>query len=119
MNKIRSEKNNIGREIAEMDTGLSKKQLLALSEAITCFADYIKASQDNLELEDKRKILRLLIQEIQIGKEDITINHIIPIKSDLADKIACLDAGCGGTEAQSNFYLCVLNLLGRHKLFGA
>ena len=94
MTKIKSEKNNISREIAGMDSGLSKKQLLELSEAITYFADHLKISCNNLGLEEKRKILRMLIQEIQIGKEDITINHIIPVKSNPSEEIACLHTSC-------------------------
>lgn len=88
MNKIKKEKNAILRQKEEVDTGLSKKQLLGLSEAIFCFNKRLEASQENLTLEDKRKIIRLLIQEVKVDKEGITINHVIPIGDDLADQIA-------------------------------
>jgi len=93
MNKIKKEKNAILHEKGEVDTGLSKKQLLGLSEAITFFKEHLEDSQGNLTLEDKRKIIRLLIQEIKVGKENITIEHIIPIGDDLADQIARLRPG--------------------------
>lgn len=101
MNNIKKEKNNAKRELAEMNTGLSKNQLLGLSEAVKYFSDHLRTSRNTLELEEKRKILRMLVQEIQIGKEDITINHIIPLKKNtLIDKIACLYTDCQGAKTQ-------------------
>ncbi|MBS0655702.1 MAG: recombinase family protein, partial [Verrucomicrobia bacterium] len=80
MGNIKRERNNIRREIAGMDSGLSRSQLLGLSEAVKYFSNHLRASQSTLEFVEKRKILRMLIHEIQIGKEDITVNHIIPVK---------------------------------------
>jgi site-specific DNA recombinase len=90
MNKIKQEKKAILHEKVGMDTGLSKKQLLGLSEAISCFNEHLEASQGNLTLEGKRKIIRLLIQEIKVAKDGIIIDHIIPVGENLADQIAHL-----------------------------
>ena len=94
MSKIKKEKNNTMRELAGMDSGLSRGQLLGLSEAAKCFSNHLNSSRKNLTLEEKRKIVRMLIQEIQIGKENISINHIIPIKNASSDQIACLHPSC-------------------------
>jgi site-specific DNA recombinase len=101
MSNIKKEKNNTMRELAAMDSGLSRGQLLGLSEAVKCFSNHLSSSRNNLNLEEKRKIIRILIQEIQIGKENITINHIIPtINNSSSDEIACLRPSCGDGETR-------------------
>lgn len=94
MSNIKKEKNNITKELSKTNSGLSKGQLLELSEAINYFSNHLKRSRNELNLEERRKIIRMLIQEIQIGKEDISINHIIPVKDFSSDKIACLHPCC-------------------------
>ena len=101
---IKKEKNNISKELSQTNSGLSKNQLLELSEAVKYFSNHLKQSRNTLNLEEKRKIIRMLIQEIQIGKEDISVNHIIPIKDSLFDEIARLRPCCGGTETQRSLY---------------
>jgi site-specific DNA recombinase len=104
MNNIKKEKNNITKELAGTNSGLSKGQLLELSEAVKYFSNHLKQSRNNLNLEEKRKIVRMLIQEIQIGKEDISVNHIIPIKDSLSDKIACLQPCCRDAKTRRKTY---------------
>jgi site-specific DNA recombinase len=101
MGRIKREKNNIVREVEQTRTGLSKQQLLELNEAVKCFSEQLRISRKNLSLEQKRKILRMLIQEIKIGKEGISIEHIIPVKKKLVcDEIARLRLSCQGTKTQ-------------------
>lgn len=83
MNIIKREKNNIIREIEQLNSGMSKKQLLELNEAVGYFAKHLRSTEGKLELEEKRKILRMLIQGIMIGKDDISIEHIIPVKKNI------------------------------------
>lgn len=94
MSNIKKEKNNVMKELAGMNSGLSRGQLLELSEAVKYFSNHLSGSRNNLNLEEKRKVIRMLIQEIQIGKEEILIKHIIPVKNSSFDKIACLHTGC-------------------------
>jgi site-specific DNA recombinase len=106
MGNIKREKNNIKREITGIDSGLSRNQLLELSEAVNYFSNHLRNSQNVLGLEEKRKLVRMLIQEIQIGKEDITVNHIIPVKNNsINEKNACLHLGLrvGETQRKSRF----------------
>lgn len=100
MMSIRNEKNNATRELTEINSGLSRRQLLELSEAVEYFSNHLKQSRNFLNLEERRKIVRMLIQEIQIGKDDISVNHIIPIiKDQISDEIACLYPRCLGAFA--------------------
>lgn len=95
MGRIKREKNNIIKEVEQAHTGLSKKQLLELNEAVKYFSEQLRISGENLELEEKRKILRMLIQDIQIGKDGISVEHIIPLKKKLiSDKNARLCLSC-------------------------
>ena len=98
MGNIKKEKNNIAKELSRTDSGLSRSQLLELSEAVKYFSNHLKQSRNTLNLEEKRKVIRMLIQEIQIGRESISVNHIIPVKDSLSDKIARLHPCCGDTE---------------------
>ena len=101
MGHIKREKNNVRRELAGMESGLSRNQLLELSEAVKYFSNHLQTSQSSLEFAEKRKILRMLIHEIQIGKDDITVNHIIPVKKNsTSDKIARLCSSCKGAKTQ-------------------
>lgn len=116
MSVIKREKNNLIRQMGEANSGLSKKQLLELTEAVAHFSHHLRTSQKKLEFEEKRKILRMLLQGIQIGKDEIFIDHIIPVKKKLiADKNACLCPSRQDTETQRKTrvtvrFLCVLNL---------
>lgn len=50
---IKNEKNNITREISKTDSGLSRSQLLELSEAVKYFSNHLKKSRNTLSLEEK------------------------------------------------------------------
>jgi site-specific DNA recombinase len=99
INVIQREKNNTTREITEISSGLSKKQFLELKETVAYFSKHLNSSQKELSFEEKRRVLRMLIQEIQIGKDDITINHIIPLKQNVPfEKNARLHTDCRDGE---------------------
>ncbi len=88
--------NNTKREMVETSPGLSKEQLLEITEAVECFSKHLKTTQTDLSIEEKRKIVRMMVREIQIGKEGIEVNHIIPIKEKAgSNQIAHLCEGHG------------------------
>jgi site-specific DNA recombinase len=104
--ELRREMNNIKREMVE-DSGLSREQLLEITEAVECFSKQLKKTQTDLSIEEKRKILRMLVKEIQIGKDGIVINHILPInESSGSNQIACLCDGRGarGSGLRATIY---------------
>jgi len=89
-NDLKKTINNIKRELEQADSGLSKEQLLELTEGIEYFSKHLKKAETGLNINEKRKILRLLIKEIQIGKDGIEINHIIPLDIFSKNQIAQL-----------------------------
>lgn len=76
---LKREMNTLKREMTEAGSGLSKEQLLEITVAIEHFSSQLKKAQDNISVDEKRKVLRMLIKEIRVGKDSIEINHIIPI----------------------------------------
>lgn len=91
MDVIKRERNNLARALEETKSGVSKKQLLELNEAVAYFSSHLQSSAEKLGIEEKRKILRMLIRGIQIGNDEIVIDHIIPLKKKpLSNKNALL-----------------------------
>ncbi len=104
MNTIKREKNNLNRQKEESNSGISKYQLLELKEAVNHFSNHLRTSEKELDFEEKRKVLRMLIQEIRIGKDDICVDHIIPLKKKLvSDKNARLCPRSQDTKRRHKF----------------
>ena len=55
-----------------------QSRYLRLLETLAQFRERLRARADHLELGQRQKILRLLVKEILVGKETITIRHSIP-----------------------------------------
>jgi len=62
--------------LAEATADQSK--YLRLMETLAQFRERLRARADSLEVGQRQKILRLLVKEILVGKETITIRHSIP-----------------------------------------
>ena len=52
---------------------------MKLEDAVSYFSKELNDNKDNLSLEEKRKIARMLIKEVLLCRENIVINHIINI----------------------------------------
>jgi len=55
-----------------------QSRYLRLLETLAQFRERIRARADSLEVGQRQKILRLLVKEILVGKETLTIRHSIP-----------------------------------------
>ncbi len=55
-----------------------RSKYLRLLETLAQFRERLRARADSLEVGQRQKILRLLVKEILVGKETITIRHSIP-----------------------------------------
>ncbi len=64
------------RSLAEAVTDQSK--YLRLAEALVDFRSRLRIRADSLDVGARQKILRLLVKEILVDKENITIRHSIP-----------------------------------------
>ena len=58
---------------------LEQSRLVEMNPSIERFLQQIKASAQNLTIEAKQKIVRMLVKDVVIGPNSITINHSIPL----------------------------------------
>src|SRR5271170_5554048 len=54
---------------------------LRLAETLSCFLARLRTSADTLDIQERQRIVRLVIKEILIGDETIVIRHSIPLSS--------------------------------------
>jgi site-specific DNA recombinase len=73
---------------------------LRLAETLTAFLARLRSAAETLSVIERQKIVRLLVKDILVGEDAITIRHSIPIPSSPAQK--------GGSEApkDQNYLLC-------------
>ena len=60
------------------EAAADQSRYLRLVETLAQFRERLRARADSLEISERQKILRLLVKEILVGKEAITIRHSIP-----------------------------------------
>lgn len=56
---------------------LEHSRLVDLNPSMEQFLEQLKSSAQNLAIEDKQKIVRLLVKDVVVGPDTITINHSI------------------------------------------
>ncbi|MDD5322125.1 MAG: recombinase zinc beta ribbon domain-containing protein [Methylococcales bacterium] len=54
---------------------------LRLAEIFTAFLERLRSNADTLDMGQRQKIMRLLVKEVIVGKELITIKHSIPVQA--------------------------------------
>jgi site-specific DNA recombinase len=82
------------------DQANDRAAFLRLAETLTAFLTRLRSSAENLSVIERQKIVRLLVKEILVGEDTITIRHSIPIPSAPPQN--------GGSEAINgpNYLLC-------------
>jgi site-specific DNA recombinase len=58
---------------------LEHNRLVDMNPCIESFLRQIKVGAQNLAIEQKQKIVRLLVKEVVVGSDSVTINHSIPL----------------------------------------
>ena len=53
---------------------------LRLAETLTAFLERLRLNADTLDIGQRQKIMRLLVKEVIVGKDLITIKHSIPVQ---------------------------------------
>jgi site-specific DNA recombinase len=54
---------------------------LRLAETLTAFLERLRSNADTLDIGQRQRIMRLLVKEVIVGKDLITIKHSIPIQA--------------------------------------
>ena len=58
-----------------------RRRFLRLAETLAVFLQRLQDSAESLDLTDRQKIVRLLVKEILVDEDAITIRHAIPVPS--------------------------------------
>lgn len=75
--KKRASKLNSELQILEAKA-VEQKQFLALSLKIEEFSKKMRVSATNLSVPERRKILKLVVKDVLVGEQEVTIRHSIP-----------------------------------------
>ena len=63
---------------AIIDQAADRMSLLRLAETLTAFLQRLRASAESLDIAERQKIVRLIVKEVLIDNDTITIRHSIP-----------------------------------------
>jgi site-specific DNA recombinase len=76
---------------------------LRLAETLTAFLTRLRSTAETLNVAERQRIVRLLVKDVLVGDNDITIRHSIPIPSGSPPN--------GGTHSAGdpNYLLCTLS----------
>ena len=82
------------------DQANDRAAFLRLAETLTAFLTRLRSAAETLSVIERQKIVRLLVKEILVGEDAITIRHSIPIPTAPTQN--------GGSEAPGgqNYLLC-------------
>jgi site-specific DNA recombinase len=80
MPQLRKRQKALQSELASLECALSdQKAVFRLATNIESFLDQLKSAADTLSVEGRQKVLRLIVREILIDDETVTIKHSIPL----------------------------------------
>jgi site-specific DNA recombinase len=82
------------------DQGNDRAAFLRLAETLTAFLTRLRSTAETLNVAERQRIVRLLVKDVLVGDNDITIRHSIPIPSGSPPN--------GGTHSAGdpNYLLC-------------
>src|ERR1035437_2323774 len=78
--KQQSQAVNSELQLLEMEK-LDQAKYLKLAESLGGFRNKLRARAQTLDVKERQQILRLLVKEILVGFDTLTIRHSIPIPS--------------------------------------
>src|SRR5205823_13234059 len=73
---------------------------LRLAETLTAFLARLYSAAETLNVIEPQKIVRLLVKDVLVGEDTITIRHSIPIPSDSSQNAE------SGSSDGTNYLLC-------------
>jgi hypothetical protein len=66
---------------AILDQAADQMSFLRLAETLTAFLQRLRQSADTLEIAERQKVVRLLVKEVLVDNDTITIRHSIPAQA--------------------------------------
>jgi site-specific DNA recombinase len=78
--ELRKRETTLRAELDALDTELQNAETyLKLTETLDAFRARLSATAENLPTEQRQEIVRLVVREVLLGNDDITVRHSIPI----------------------------------------
>ena len=84
------------------DQANERAVVLRLAETLTAFLERLRGAADTLSITERQRIVRLVVKDVLIGDDTITIRHSIPV-SQSPQQGSCLPPN---QPAGSNYLLC-------------
>jgi site-specific DNA recombinase len=81
-------------------TSLEQSHLLELSVKVEDFLKRLRHSAKSLSVLDRQKVIRLIIKEVLVGLDKITIKHSIPVTG------SGVGVGASGSKEKKSYQLC-------------
>ena len=79
MPELRRREATLRAELDALDTDLHDAETyLKLTETLDAFRARLSANAENLTVEQRQEIVRLVVREVLLGDDDITVRHSIP-----------------------------------------
>ncbi|MDE0523796.1 MAG: hypothetical protein OXH79_17750, partial [Boseongicola sp.] len=108
--ELRRQEQALHRELeSAVDRAKDRETYLRLAETLTGFLARLRSSAETLDIAERQRIVRLLVKEILVTEDKITIRHSIPIAGSSGGGPDPSKPGGGGPEDES----CLLRP-GRH-----
>ena len=80
MPELRRREATLRAELDALDTDLHDAETyLKLTETLDAFRASLSANAENLTVEQRQEIVRLVVSEVLLGDDDITVRHSIPV----------------------------------------
>lgn len=101
MPMLRQRQQALGAELqAIADQTYDRAAFLRLAETLTAFLARLRSAAETLSVMERQKIVRLLVKDVLVGEDTITIRHSIPIPSGPSQ-----NEGSGSSDGR-NYLLC-------------
>jgi site-specific DNA recombinase len=105
MPELRKQEQVLNSQLQSLEAAsFEQSQLLELSERVTDFLKRMRHSAKTLSILDRQKVIRLIIKEVLVGFDKITIKHSIPITGSGAS--AGAGVGASGSKEKKSYQLC-------------
>lgn len=99
MPDLRARETNLRNQIQTLDSQLADRDAyLALAGDLEGFLTQLHTKAEVSTVEERQRVLRLLVKDVLVGPEKITIRHRIPIRERTGDDTS--DAGSTDTEGE-------------------
>ena len=108
MPELRKREQVLNSQLQSLDAAFEQSHLLELSVKVEDFLKRLRHSAKSLSVLDRQKVIRLIIKEVLVGLDKITIKHSIPITGPGTGPGTSASEGVGasGSKEKKSNQLC-------------